>query len=52
MKLPPPHNMHKHRAADIAQGRRWPSYALGVIPFGVALFVWFGALAELLPSNF
>ena len=32
--------------------RRWPSYALGVIPFGVALFVWFGALAELLPSNF
>ncbi len=32
--------------------RRWPSYALGVVPFGLALFVWFGAVAELLPSNF
>ena len=32
--------------------RRWPAYALGVAPFGVALFVWFGAVAELLPSNF
>ena len=32
--------------------RRWPSYALGVVPFGVSLFVWFGAVAELLPSNF
>lgn len=32
--------------------RRWPSYLLGVVPFGVALFVWFGAVAELLPSNF
>lgn len=32
--------------------RRWPSYALGVVPFGVSLFVWFGAVAELLPANF
>lgn len=32
--------------------RRWPSYALGVVPFTVSLFVWFGAVAELLPSNF
>ncbi len=32
--------------------RRWPSYVLGVVPFGVALFVWFGAVADLLPSNF
>ncbi len=32
--------------------RRWPAYALGVVPFGVALFVWFGAVSELLPSNF
>lgn len=32
--------------------RRWPSYALGLAPFGFALFVWFGAVAELLPSNF
>ncbi len=32
--------------------RRWPSYALGVVPFGLALFVWFGAIAELLPTNF
>lgn len=32
--------------------RRWPSYALGVVPFAASLFVWFGAIAELLPSNF
>ena len=32
--------------------RRWPSYALGVVPFGISLFVWFGAVAELLPSDF
>ncbi|MDZ7674942.1 MAG: class E sortase [Acidimicrobiales bacterium] len=32
--------------------RRWPSYLLGVVPFGLALFVWFGAVADLLPSNF
>ncbi|WP_436793278.1 class E sortase [Actinospongicola halichondriae] len=32
--------------------RRWPAYVLGVVPFGAALFVWFGAVAELLPANF
>ncbi len=32
--------------------RRWPAYVLGVAPFAIALFVWFGAVAELLPANF
>lgn len=32
--------------------RRWPSYALGLAPVAVALFVWFGAVSELLPANF
>lgn len=32
--------------------RRWPSYLLGVVPFGVSLFVWFDALSELLPTNY
>ncbi len=35
--------------------RRWrriPAYLLGAPVFGVALFVFFGALSEILPSNF
>jgi hypothetical protein len=32
--------------------RRWPAYLLGAPVFGVCLFIFFGALTELLPSNF
>lgn len=32
--------------------RRWPSYLLGAPVFGVTLFIFFGAVSELLPSNF
>ena len=32
--------------------RRWPAYLLGVAPFAIALFVWFGAVAELLPTGY
>lgn len=31
--------------------RRWPAYLLGAVPFGVVLFIWYGAIVELLPSN-
>ena len=32
--------------------RRWPAYLLGAPVFGVALFVFFEAVAETLPANF
>ena len=32
--------------------RRWPAYVLGAPIFAVSLFVFYGAFAELLPSNY
>ena len=32
--------------------RRWPAYVLGAPVFAVSLFAFFGALSELLPSNY
>jgi len=32
--------------------RRWPAYLLGAPVFAISLFVFFGALTEVLPANF
>jgi sortase A len=32
--------------------RRWPAYLIGVVPFGLALFVFYGRLSRALPTNF
>jgi hypothetical protein len=32
--------------------RRWPSYAVGALPFGLSLFVFYVNLANLLPANY
>ncbi len=32
--------------------RRWPAYLIGLPFFGIALFVFFGAVANTLPANF
>ncbi len=32
--------------------RRWPAYLIGAPCFGIALFVFFGAVANTLPTNF